>query len=98
LAGKRPGFSTDHLALACKAQSSNVPRGQRITAILERADDGFFALSPALDIASRGATIEEARANFGQALNLSFETGSSQEIRHRPDREIFLTRAEVPVG
>jgi predicted RNase H-like HicB family nuclease len=75
-----------------------VPRGQRITPILERADDGFFALCPALDIASRGATIDEARANFGQALTWSFETGSSQQIRHRPDREIFLTRVGVPVG
>jgi predicted RNase H-like HicB family nuclease len=65
---------------------------------LEREDDGFVALWPALDIASQGATIEEARANFVEALTLSFETGSPSEIAHRLDREIFLARAEVPVG
>jgi predicted RNase H-like HicB family nuclease len=32
-----------------------------MTAIIEREDDGFVALCPDLDIASQGATIEEAR-------------------------------------
>jgi predicted RNase H-like HicB family nuclease len=34
---------------------------QRLTAIIEREDDGFVALCPELDIASQGESIEEAR-------------------------------------
>jgi predicted RNase H-like HicB family nuclease len=37
---------------------------QRVTAIIEREDDGFLALCPELDIASQGSTIEEARTNL----------------------------------
>jgi len=36
---------------------------QRLTAIIECEDDGFVALCPEADIASQGASIEEARAN-----------------------------------
>ncbi len=35
-------------------------RTQRLTAIIERVDDGFVSLCPELDIASQGASIEEA--------------------------------------
>ena len=41
---------------------------QRLTAIIEREDDGFVALCPDLDIASEGASIEEARANLIEAI------------------------------
>jgi len=34
---------------------------QRVTAIIEREDDGFVVLCPELDIASEGTSIEEAR-------------------------------------
>jgi predicted RNase H-like HicB family nuclease len=50
-------------------------RTQRLTAIIEREDDGFVSLCPELDIASQGASIEEARANLVEALTLFFETG-----------------------
>jgi len=43
---------------------------QRVTAIIEREADGFVALCPELDIASQGASIEEARANLIEALTL----------------------------
>jgi len=38
-----------------------------LTAIIEREDDGFVALCPELDIASEGASIEEARVNLVEA-------------------------------
>jgi len=62
-------------------------RPQRMTAILSREEDGFVALCPDLDIASQGATIEEARANLVEALTLFFETASSSEIARRLHNE-----------
>ncbi len=35
----------------------------RLTAIIEREDDGYVALCPELDVASQAQKVEEARAN-----------------------------------
>ena len=69
-----------------------------MTVIIEREDDGFVALSPELDIASQGQTIEEARANLIEALTLFFETASPSEVTRRFQNEVFVTQVEVPVG
>lgn len=71
---------------------------ENLTAIIEREGDMFVALCPELDIASQGATVEEARVNLVEALELFFETADSTEIRHRLHREVFVTRVEVAVG
>jgi predicted RNase H-like HicB family nuclease len=71
---------------------------QRLTAIIEREDDGFVAPCPELDIASEGASIEEARANLIEALTLFFETASPAAIALRTNNEVFVTQVEVPVG
>lgn len=71
---------------------------QHLTAIIEREDDGFVALCPEFDIASQGASIEEARTNLIEALTLFFETASQTEVARRFHREIFVTQVEVPVG
>ncbi len=71
---------------------------QRMTAIIEREDDGFVSLCPELDIASQGSTIEEARANLVEALTLFFETASPSEVTRRLRGEVFITQVEVPVG
>jgi predicted RNase H-like HicB family nuclease len=71
---------------------------RRLTAIIEREDDGFVALCPELDIASQGASIEEARANLIEALTLFFETASSSEMARRAHNEVLVTQVEVPVG
>jgi predicted RNase H-like HicB family nuclease len=75
-----------------------MPNPQRLTAIIEREDDGFVSLCPELDIASQGATIEEARANLVEALTLFFETASDSEVVRRFRGEVFVTQVEVPVG
>jgi len=67
---------------------------QRQTAIIEREDDGFVALCPELDVASQGASIEEARANLIEALPLFFETASPSEIARRSHSEVFVTQVE----
>ena len=71
---------------------------RHVTAIIKREDDGFVALSPELDIASQGQTIEEARANLIEALTLFFETASASEVSRRFRQEVFVTQVEVPVG
>lgn len=69
-----------------------------MTAIIEREDDGFVALCPEFDIASEGASVEQARANLIEALTLFFETASPSEVATRLHREVFVTQVEVPVG
>ena len=70
----------------------------RLTAIIEREDDGFVSLCPELDIASQGSSIEEARANLVEALSLFFETADKSEIASRFHGEVFVTQVEVPIG
>lgn len=70
----------------------------KLTAIIEREGDGFVSLCPELDIASQGHNIEEARDNLREALELFFETASSEEIKKRLHEEIFVTQVEVAVG
>lgn len=72
--------------------------GQRLTAIIEREDDGFVALCPEFDVASEGSSIEEARTNLIEALTLFFETASPSELARRAHQEVFVTQVEVPVG
>jgi predicted RNase H-like HicB family nuclease len=71
---------------------------QRLTAIIEREDDGFVALCPEFDIASEGGSIEEARANLIEAITLFFEAASPSEVARRFHSEVFVTQVEVPVG
>jgi predicted RNase H-like HicB family nuclease len=71
---------------------------QRLTAIIEREDDGFVALCPDFDIASEGASIEEARTNLIETLTLFFETASASEVTRRIHSEVFVTQVDVPIG
>jgi len=43
---------------------------QQLTAIIEREGSGYVSLCPELDIASQGSTIEEARHNLQEAVEL----------------------------
>ena len=70
----------------------------KMTAIIEREGDGYTALCPEIDIASQGDTIEQARDNLKEALELFFETASPEEVSHRLIGDIFVTQVEVAVG
>jgi len=74
------------------------PMTKRLTAIIEREGDGFVSLCPELDIASQGDTVDEARKNLQEALELFFETASPVEIKERLHEEIYVTQVEVAVG
>jgi predicted RNase H-like HicB family nuclease len=71
---------------------------QKLTAIIEREGDGYVSLCPELDIASQGDTVEHARENLKEALELFFETASSNEIKQRLHGDVFVTQIEVAVG
>ena len=68
-----------------------------LTAIIEREGAGYVALCPEVDVASQGDTIQEARANLQEALELFFEAASDSEIARRLRSEVYVTRVQVPV-
>lgn len=68
------------------------------TAILEREGNQFVALCPELDVASQGATVEEATANLKEAVELFLECADAEEINERFHNEIFVTRFEASHG
>jgi predicted RNase H-like HicB family nuclease len=71
---------------------------QLFTAIIEREADGFVALCPELDIASQGDSVEAARANLREAVELFFETAEPAEVERRLHSEVYVTRLEVARG
>ena len=70
---------------------------KELTAIIEREGDGYVALCPEFDIASQGNSIEEARTNLIEALELFYETASEEEIRRRFHDEVLVTRVRVSI-
>ena len=67
---------------------------KRLTAIIRREGDGFVALCPELDVASQGDTIETARDNLREALELFFECASPEEVQERLGEGVFVTQVE----
>jgi predicted RNase H-like HicB family nuclease len=70
----------------------------KLTAIIEREGNGYVSLCPELDIASQGGSVEEARDNLREALELFFEAASPEEVKQRLHDEIFVTQVEVAFG
>ena len=71
---------------------------KQYTAIIEKEENLYVALCPELDIASQGETVEQARINLIESIELFFEVASPAEINERLHNEIFITRLEVTVG
>ena len=71
---------------------------KQFTAIIEREGNGYVSLCPELDIASQGDTVEKAKANLAEALELFFDHASDSEIDERLHNEVFITRLEIAVG
>ena len=70
----------------------------KLTAVIEREGDGYVSFCPELDIASQGDTIESARDNLREALELFFESASPEEIKQRVRDEVFITQVEITIG
>ena len=73
-------------------------RIRNFTAIIEKEDTGYMALCPELDIASQGETVEEAKINLHEAIELFFEHASNDQIEYRLKADIFITNMQIEVG
>jgi predicted RNase H-like HicB family nuclease len=71
---------------------------QTLTAILIREDDGFVALCPEVDVASQGATVEEAKLNLREAVELFFECASKSEVEIRLSSESYVSPLEIAIA
>lgn len=71
---------------------------RQVTAIVEREGNGYVALCSEVDVATQGHSIDVARDNLKEALELFFETASEEEIERRFRREVYVTRLEVAIG
>ncbi len=71
---------------------------RQLTAIIGREGDGYVAHCPELDIASQGDTVEVARDNLREALELFFEAAPPEEVERRLCEEVYVTQVEVAVG
>lgn len=78
--------------------SNNTIMQQSLTAIIEREDEMYVSSCPELDIASQGNSIEEAKANLQEAIELFLETASETEVTQRLHNDIFITRLTVEIG
>ncbi len=68
------------------------------TAILEKDGDMYVALCPELDVASQGASVEEAVANLKGAVELFLDCADPTEIQQHLHSEIVVTRSEAVHG
>ena len=68
------------------------------TAIIEKEGDGYVSLCPEIDVASQGDTIEEAKNNLQEAIELFFEFTSEEEIHSRLKSDFFITNIQIEVG
>ncbi len=58
---------------------------RRLTASTRRKGDGYVALRPEFDSAGQGHTVESARDQLCEALELCFETAPPTEVERRLD-------------
>jgi Uncharacterized conserved protein len=66
-----------------------------LTAIVEKDGAIYVAMCPELDIASQGASVEEAVANLKEAVELFLESADRAEVEARLARGITVVRFEV---
>ncbi len=71
---------------------------QRLTAFIHRENSLYVSICLELDIASQGKTVEEARNNLIEAVELFYEVASEEEIARRFSSETYVTSLEVAVG
>jgi predicted RNase H-like HicB family nuclease len=65
------------------------------TAVLQKEGEVYAASCPELDVASQGATVEEATSNLREAIELFLECTDAEEIARRLRHDVLVTRIEV---
>ena len=69
-----------------------------MTAVIRREGELYVALCPEFDVVSQGTTVEEAKSNLIEALELFLEHADSEEIKNRTKADVFVTSVEVAVA
>ena len=87
----RPGTRTE-------VHNKDMKTKRQFTAIIQKEGRVFVALCPELDVASQGKTVDEARDNLGEAIELLLEAASPSEIKRRLHHPTYVTQIEVLVG
>ena len=64
-------------------------RIQNFTAIIEKEDEMYVAHCPELDVASQGHSIEEAKNNLQEAIELFLGHASESEVALRLKKDFF---------
>ncbi len=65
---------------------------QNLTVKIEKEDGVYVSLCAELDVASQGDTVEEAKANLQEAIELLFEHASKEEIAARLKNLCFYNK------
>ena len=63
-----------------------------------REESLYVAQCLEVDIASQGATADEALANLREAIELFFETAPPEEQRRRVHHDVQITAIEAAIG
>jgi predicted RNase H-like HicB family nuclease len=63
--------------------------------LFERVGGGYVACCLELDVASQGDTVDLARANLVEAIELFLESASEAELRERCRDEVYVTQVAV---
>jgi predicted RNase H-like HicB family nuclease len=66
----------------------------RFSALITKEDDWYVARCHELDVTSQGETVEKARANLREAIELYIESWGIPEGL-RPEHEPFVTFVDV---
>ena len=56
---------------------------RKLSCLIEREGDEYVSLCPELDVASQGDSIEQARANLIEAVELFLESADPTEAQER---------------
>jgi len=75
-----------------------VEKLRKFTAIIEKEGRWFIAHCPELDIASQGKSVDEARKNLREAVELFFRHASPSEIADRLKSKVVVSQMVVSVG
>ena len=68
---------------------------RNLTAIINHEVNGYTALCPEFDVASQGDTVEAARNNLMEAVELFLMYADSSEVTERLNDEVYVAHIEV---
>lgn len=71
---------------------------KKFTVVIQREEEMYVALCPELDIASQGESVQEARNNVREAIELFLEDADPKEIEQRMHDEQYVSSIEIAVG